>query len=204
MLCFDPDLKPAWEALSAIGSLVSAFGTFVAAGIALFIWLRDRQSKKEDRTADAQVLAMLMLSEISALAVVTHTLASAVPADAPSRKRQALYFAQNPKELANGIKEAITLRTPRLERLSERSGVLPAKASRRIASLMTSLMGVEGMQKSLLTNNSLQTTDIYQIFSVLLILHQDAKATHLALAEASGADAAKMEALAQGLENIPS
>ncbi|UKE69981.1 hypothetical protein K8O61_02610 [Xanthomonas cerealis pv. cerealis] len=204
MLCIAPNLKSSWEAWSAIGSLVSAFGTFVAAGIALFIWLRDRKSRKEDRTADAQVLAMLMLSEISALAAVTHTLASNVPTDEYSLKMQALHFAQNPKELANGTRMASDLRTPRLERLSERSGVLPAQATKRISALMTSLMSIEGMHKTLITNNYLQPDDINEIFSTLITLHEDAKETYLALAEASGANSKKMEALAQSLENIPS
>ncbi|WP_267105706.1 hypothetical protein [Xanthomonas sacchari] len=203
MLCIAPNLGPSWEAWSAIGSLVSAFGTFVAAGIALFIWLRDRQSRKEDRTADAQVLAMLMLSEISAIAAVTHTLASKVPTDELSLKTKEVYFAQNPKELANGIRMSSDLRTPRLERLSERSGVLPAKAIKRISALMTSLMGIEGMHKALTINNSLQPDEINEVFNAIITLHEDAKATYLALAEASGANPSKMEALAQSIKNIP-
>jgi hypothetical protein len=204
MPCISSSPNLSWEAWSAIGSLVSAFGTFVAAGIALFIWLRDRQNRKEDRTADAQVLAMLMLSEISALAAVTHTLASKIPTDELSLKMQALHFAQNPKELANGIRMASDLRTPRLERLSERSRALPAKAIRRISTLMTSLMSIEGMHKTLIINNSLQPDDINEIFNFLVTLHEDAKATYLALAEVSGANSEKLEALAQSLENVPS
>ncbi|MBB6573512.1 hypothetical protein [Xanthomonas arboricola] len=204
MFCIDPNLKPDWDAWSAIGSLASAIGTFAAAAIALTIWLTDRRTKKKDREADAQVLSMLMLSELSALMSTTHALSSAVPTDQAERGFKCAQFALRPRELASLMSRGLALRTPRLERLTERAGALPATASKAIASLMTSVLGIEKMFESASSADSMDLLEVELILDLLLQLHKDAEHTYLALVAATGASKASLKSIKHQLDNVPS
>ncbi|QTK36132.1 hypothetical protein [Xanthomonas citri] len=203
MLSIYPSLNLGWEAWSAIGSLVSGVGTFAAAAIALWIWRSDRESKNRDKEADSRALARLLLSEIQTICSLAHALHEALPTqeqlgEVVSRS------VMEPKLLAHRLAIGKNLRTPRLERLSERLGILPAPATDSLALLMSSIYGLENMLKSLSAIDSTDAQSIAEVFDAIKSLYTDSLNTYIALARASGIREPHIKHVIEALKSIPS
>ncbi|HVR51319.1 MAG TPA: hypothetical protein VMS38_16390, partial [Pseudorhodoferax sp.] len=134
---------------AATGSLLSAVGTFAAAGVALFIWLKDRSQSKNEKTAQARSLAILLFGELYNCvmkAQVTQENFIKARSFLPQFVNEC---SHKPSMLADGLNLSASMRTPRLERLIEIQGVLPHTATVALSDFLVSLTAVEELRTSL-------------------------------------------------------
>ncbi|WP_216583507.1 hypothetical protein, partial [Xanthomonas vasicola] len=109
---------------------------------------------------------------------------------------------KEPKLLAHRLAIGKNLRTPRLERLSERLGILPAPATDSLALLMSSLYGLENILKSLSAIDSTDAQSITEVFDAIKSLYTDSLNTYVALARASGSREPHIKNVIEGLKSI--
>lgn len=192
-----------WEALSALGSLASALGTFVAAVAAIWIWRSDRAARRLDREADARALARQLLTEVQTVCALTHTLNSHLPKTGTEQAELLRRYETDPKGLANRLKIGAKIVTNRLERLSEKLGILPAKTTDAITLFMGTALGLSNMLKSLRESEKTDAESIFEVLNAIHVMHADAVALYIALAEATGMGPEKLKAVADELRSIP-
>ena len=192
-----------WNALSAVGSLASALGTFVAAVVAIWIWRSDRAARRLDREADARALARQLLTEVQTVCALTHTLNSYLPKTSTEQAELLRRYEPDPKGLANRLEIGARIVTTRLERLSEKLGILPAKTTDAITLFMGSALGLSNMLTSLRESGKTDAESILEVLNAIRVLHADAIALYIALAEATGMGADKLKAVTDGLRSIP-
>lgn len=192
-----------WEALSALGSLASALGTFVAAVAAIWIWKSDRAVRRLDRQADARALARQLLTEVQTVCALTHTLNSSLPKTSADQAKLSRRYESDPKELAKRLEIGARIVTPRLERLSEKLGILPAKTTDAITLFMGSALCLNNMLTSLSESEKTDAESISEVFIAIRALHADALALYVALADATGMGPGKLKAIIESLGSIP-
>lgn len=203
MLCAAVPATTDWEALAAIGSLASAFGTFAAAFVAILIWRSDKAVRQRDRHADARALSRQLLTEMQTICAVTHTMWSGLPASPAQDASLSKRYATSPQDLAKSLNIGAGLVTPRLERLSEKLGVLPAKTTDAITLFMGSAITFSNMLRTLRESAETDQESITEVLNSIRVLHSDALDLYVALAEATNIGPARVRAIVDSLRAIP-
>lgn len=189
---------------AATGSLLSAVGTFAAAGVALFIWLKDRSRSKNEKAAQARSLAILLFGELYNCvmkAQVTHENVIKAKSRFPQFVNEC---SHKPSILADGLKLISSMRTPRLERLIEIQGILPHTATVALSDFLVSLTAVEELRSSLHASSEkgqkVSAEDVKAGINCIKELHVSTRVAYLQMARTMGCTEAQIRDLVAKLD----
>jgi hypothetical protein len=207
MQIFGIDEAIFWNAASAVGSIFSALGTAAAAVIALVIWLRDRADRKDDRDANSRALASLLFGELSTgvmKAQLVYLNLLKLKTIVPSVNE---HFAGAPEEFVKGLPLIMEIRTPRLERLIEVLGALPADTTIALTNFLVSLSALEGIYRTLTAPDhdpkNFDAESVEAATDCIKSLHVDARVAYLKLASTLGKSPAQIKKLVADLDAAP-